>query len=162
MHEYFESHAPQGDEKTVTLDPNGGTCVTTTVTLIYGVSSGDLPIAQRDGFTFLGWYTEKEGGVLVPNQAEVFKYPATTLYARWGKPAYSYGDVNMDGSINLTDVVLIQKALADLVKLTDEQMILADVDGTDEYSLVDVTLIQKFIAELITVFPIEENGGNVG
>lgn len=42
---------------TVTLELNGGTCDTTSVTIDYGSAVGNLPTPVRTGYTFNGWYT---------------------------------------------------------------------------------------------------------
>ena len=42
-----------------------------------------LPKAEREGYIFLGWYTEKEGGAGI--DAELTVTEDTTLYARWEK-----------------------------------------------------------------------------
>ena len=45
--------------------------------------------------------------------------------------------------ITVEDTTLIQKAIADITTLDNNQKVLADVDG--EVSVFDVTLIQKYI-----------------
>ena len=62
------------------------------------------------------------------------------------------GDVNGDGKIDINDATLIQKYLADLEKLTDEQKAAADVNGDGKIDINDATLIQKYVAELIKEF----------
>ena len=42
---------------TVTLDANGGSTSTTTLTVTYAGTYGSLPTPTRTGYTFLGWYT---------------------------------------------------------------------------------------------------------
>ncbi|MDD6264926.1 MAG: InlB B-repeat-containing protein, partial [Clostridia bacterium] len=44
-------------QKTVSLNPNGGTCSTASVKTNYGWAYGKLPIPERSGYTFLGWYS---------------------------------------------------------------------------------------------------------
>lgn len=41
---------------TVTLNPNGGSCATSTLTVKYGEAYGLLPSAERNGYFFLGWF----------------------------------------------------------------------------------------------------------
>lgn len=43
---------------------------------------GSLPIPEREGYTFEGWYTSKTGGTKVTRNS---KYSVDTLYARWTK-----------------------------------------------------------------------------
>lgn len=65
---------------------------------------------------------------------------------------YLSGDANCDGKVNVIDVTLIQKAVAGLSTLNDEQLDRADVDGDLQLTVKDATLIQKKIAFLITDF----------
>lgn len=60
----------------------------------------------------------------------------------------SIGDVNGDGKINIKDVTLIQKYLADIEPLSDEQKKSADVNADDDVDITDATAIQKHIAEI--------------
>ena len=71
------------DVYTITFDANGGSCDTSTAD-----TNGDgilttLPTATRDGYTFDGWFTAKDGGEQVK---EDYVFSAdTTLYAHWTK-----------------------------------------------------------------------------
>lgn len=47
--------------------------------------------------------------------------------------------------ITVKDATLIQKAIADITTLDNNQRVFADVDGDGEVSVFDVTLIQKYI-----------------
>lgn len=67
-----------GKHHTVTFDPNGGSCGTDKTAIAAGQSVGTLPIAQRPGHTFVGWYA---GDVLVTEQTLVTA--DMTLTARW-------------------------------------------------------------------------------
>ena len=62
------------------------------------------------------------------------------------------GDVNNDGVINVEDATLIQKALAELVTLTDDQQKAADTTGDEKLTIDDATMIQKYAAEIIKSF----------
>lgn len=46
----------------LTFDANGGYVSTTSRGVAYGDRYGDLPTANRSGYSFLGWYTERSGG----------------------------------------------------------------------------------------------------
>lgn len=59
------------------------------------------------------------------------------------------GDVNLDGTVSIDDVTLIQKYLASMVELDGEQLKAADVTGDGDVSIDDVTKIQKFLAGLV-------------
>ena len=68
---------------TVTLNPNGGTCGTSTKTVTYGQAYGALPTPTRSGYTFDGWYTAKTGGKKVTASTVCYATGDYTLYARW-------------------------------------------------------------------------------
>ena len=59
------------------------------------------------------------------------------------------GDVNADGKIDITDATMIQKAVAELIELTDEQKKAADTNADGKVDITDATMIQKYVAELI-------------
>lgn len=56
------------------------------------------------------------------------------------------GDVDRDGALTITDVTLIQKHLAELATLDDEQLLLADYLSDGEVNIADATAIQIAIA----------------
>lgn len=68
-----------------------------------------------------------------------------------------YGDADLDGIVNIYDVLSIQRYLASLEDFTDEQMIAADVDGDGSITNADYQLIQKYLAQYISSFPVELN-----
>ncbi len=60
---------------------------------------------------------------------------------------YEPGDVDRDGALSITDVTLIQKYLAELATLDDEQLLLADYLSDGDVNIADATAIQIAIAE---------------
>ncbi|MCH5304704.1 MAG: starch-binding protein, partial [Ruminococcus sp.] len=68
---------------------------------------------------------------------------------------YKLGDVDLSGTIDISDVTIIQKYIVLLQPLTDEQLMLADVDGNGYVSIKDASLIQRYIAKIITDFTSE-------
>lgn len=66
-----------------------------------------------------------------------------------------YGDVDNDGAINSMDATMISQYLAEIITLTDEQMLAADVDGDGSVTSVDSTLIQQYTLGMIDCFPVE-------
>ena len=73
-----------GQTYTVTLNPNGGTCGTSTKTVTYGTAYGTMPVPKRLGYTFAGWWTVKDaGGKKVTASTICYATGNYTLYARW-------------------------------------------------------------------------------
>lgn len=64
------------------------------------------------------------------------------------KTYFQYGDVNMDGEINISDSTLIRSYLTGAIQFTKQQLILADCDGDGEITLSDSTCIQYYILSL--------------
>ena len=69
-----------------------------------------------------------------------------TMYAQWEK--LQLGDIDMDGEVTIMDATLVQKYIAHLEDLTDQQKRLADVDGDGEITILDATEIQKMLANV--------------
>lgn len=67
----------------VTLDANGGNVYPDEISVTYGSLYGELPVPERVGYEFLGWYTAKAGGTKVTEQAQMTSAVSHTLYAHW-------------------------------------------------------------------------------
>ena len=50
----------------------------------YGDTYNSLPTPVRDGYKFVGWYTQNEGGTQITTSTKVFDYD-TNVYAHWEK-----------------------------------------------------------------------------
>ena len=61
------------------------------------------------------------------------------------------GDVNFDGKITVADAVMIQKHIANIIQLSDEEFAAADVDENNKLTVADAVMIQKHIANIITL-----------
>ena len=55
--------------------------------------------------------------------------------------AFPVGDADMDGELTIKDASLIQKAIAELCTLDDEQIYYADCNEIEGLQITDVTLI---------------------
>ncbi|MCH5296550.1 MAG: CotH kinase family protein [Ruminococcus sp.] len=74
------------------------------------------------------------------------------FYPDYIPPKFTLGDVNEDGKIDIDDVTLIQKYIAEMENLTDNQCLAADTTKDGAVTIDDVTTIQKYIANLIDEF----------
>ena len=84
---------------TVTFDPNGGTLKgskTKTVSLS-DIVYGKLPTASKTGYSFIGWFTEKEGGEQISSATKIIASDLT-LYAQYAD-VYTYTFYDADGDI---------------------------------------------------------------
>lgn len=73
---------------TVIFDANGGSVSTTSTTTKDGKLES-LPAPTYDGYDFLGWYTQKDGGEKVTTDTAFTK--DTTIYAHWQKESSGDG-----------------------------------------------------------------------
>lgn len=67
-----------------------------------------------------------------------------------------YGDTNLDGRVDITDAVLLNKATAGAVKLSDQAADNADCDANGELGTDDAILLLKFLVHLVNTLPYTE------
>ena len=104
-------------------------------------NSTDLVGQLRDhmGFTYMSFMLSEKSDSEIDNY--IAAYEPLTL-----------GDLNSDGDINIKDVTMIQKHIAELEQLSKNQSICADTNGDGTINIHDATLIQKYIVKLIVKF----------
>ena len=98
IYAHWQKQAAQ--EYTVTFDANGGSVNPSSATTTDG-KLGSLPTPTNDGYDFLGWYTQKDGGDEVTTDTVFTK--DTTIYAHWQKQAAQEYTVTLNangGTIN--------------------------------------------------------------
>lgn len=67
----------------VTYDPNGGTVEQKGKTITFGQTYGDLPVPKREGYDFVGWWTETDSSDEVKSDTIVSIDKNHILYAHW-------------------------------------------------------------------------------
>lgn len=105
-----------------------------------------------DTFTVTGALQQKEIKFTVTDSAKSYSGVSAEAASETIEEKTVIGDVNGDGEIDITDATMIQKALAELIQLTDEQKIAADTTGDGNITIDDVTMVQKYVAEMIDHF----------
>lgn len=80
---------------TVSFNGNGGTASTTSKSVSYDSTYGNLATASRTGYTFAGWYTAASGGTKIESTTKVTTTSNHTLYAHWTANTYT---VTFDGN----------------------------------------------------------------
>lgn len=107
-----------------------------------------------------GVYTVKEistpkGFYLLKNESQIYIGNATVNegYPWIGNDfvdgtKYVYGDVNLDGTVDAEDSVLIQQVVANAATLTDMQKKVADVTKNGEIDMSDVREINRYVSQL--------------
>ena len=82
-------------EYIITFDANEGNVDLTTKKVIYKDTYGDLPTPTREGYDFVGWFTEKIGGTEVKNSTKVDISSNQTIYAHWTVKSYEVTIINL-------------------------------------------------------------------
>lgn len=82
----------------------------------------------------------------------VVTYNGTSKTSPSTEKVLQLGDVNKSGSVTISDATLIQKYLADLETLDEQQLKAADVNRDGVVNMSDVAQIQKFLAGIIDKF----------
>lgn len=119
-------------------------------------------ITEAKGYGIKCFYWDP-GGSLAPDSSLGY-FTGMTLYDRfsnqWAFPqfvesitksagssqVYIIGDTDLNNSIDIKDVTLIQKHLADITQLNSTQSVLADVNSDAVISIKDATAIQSYLA----------------
>lgn len=90
----YQTVVLDADEKTVTFvyepviyyayfNANGGTVDVASKQLTYLAEYGELPVATRDGYSFIGWFSDPYGGEqIIPDTMVTVNY-VENLYAHW-------------------------------------------------------------------------------
>lgn len=78
---------------------------------------------------------------------------ATTTKGGDVTPASLYGDVNLDGRVDIIDAVILNKAAANTVQLSEQQRSNADCDANNEVDSNDAVVLLKFLVSIIKTLP---------
>jgi hypothetical protein len=65
-----------------------------------------------------------------------------------------YGDVNSDGTVNIMDVIVLNKYLMDTYEISEAGQLNADVDGDGTPTASDSLNIMRYIVKLINTLPV--------
>lgn len=65
----------------------------------------------------------------------------------------TYGDINLDGAITLSDVVIMNKAISGTVTLNDEATANADVNEDNQVDASDTLTLLKFVVQIVDTLP---------
>lgn len=103
----------------VLLDANGGSVTPASLARTYKAKYGDIPNPTRDGYIFLGWFTEKNGGERVTGDQRITITRNHTLYAHWQAktPTVTF-DANGGSAVTKTTVVTVGKPYGELPTTT--------------------------------------------
>ncbi len=77
----------------------------------------------------------------------------TTTTAAAVSGAVIYGDINLDGSVDITDAVLLNKVAAGMVSLNEQAIQNSDCNGDGNHDQSDVIVLMKFLVNLVKTLP---------
>ncbi|MDR0914375.1 MAG: alkaline phosphatase [Oscillospiraceae bacterium] len=114
-------------------------------------------VESEDNIYELNLYDyEKSGEVNAENVNLNSSASSGKVQAPKGNSIILRGDADSDGSVTIADVTKIQKSLAAMESLSDNQKLAADVNSEGGVEIGDATEIQKFLAKMGNRYKIEE------
>lgn len=139
------------DGMTICVEYKDGTEETLTYSPVDYYDYGDN---MYEGFAYT------ENGITYFDTALKSKDETSTVYSLYTLetsievtvPNIKLGDIDGNGVINILDATLIQRYIAQVVTLTDQQKTAADTDKNGKHTISDVTAIQRYVAQIISEF----------
>ena len=93
--------------------------------------------------------------MLIISTACVGSFSAATTKDETVSASLYYGDINGDNVINIVDVLIVRRFVANESSLTADQMLRADVTGDNLINVIDAIKINQYLAHVINEFPVE-------
>ncbi|MGN1161045.1 MAG: InlB B-repeat-containing protein [Candidatus Fimenecus sp.] len=101
-----------------------------------------LPIPQKDGYIFDGWYTSASGGSKIGSSITVTEN--IKIYSHWIKSVL-LGDVNGDGTPDSADYAMIKAYATGNVVFDDVQKIVADLNRDGAVDAYDAIYLDLYL-----------------
>jgi len=143
--------------KSSTNDETGSdvTTVINTVSLVYEYEKTTTP---SDTTTTTTETTTTETETTTSATETTSSETSTTTATSGGISPIFYGDVNLDGIVDLRDVINLNKYLCNIVELSDLQIESANVfmDGSDTINDDDVNTLTSFVIMTISEIPVQQ------
>ncbi len=103
---------------------------------------------EMNGSTFAGWYDE-QGNLISTENTYSYSITENGAYTGVFEGGVLPGDVNCDGTTDVTDALLTLRASMGLIVLSDQQTQAADVNGDGEINMVDALMVLRMAMGLI-------------
>ena len=81
----------------VQMDSNGGSFIDA-IEVVFNATYGELEIPSRDGYEYLGWFTDRSGGSPIVELSSVMIPANHTLFAHWDPNEYTVSFNSQEGS----------------------------------------------------------------
>ena len=114
----------------VTFNANGGTTKVTNKSIVYETKYGELPIPERTGYTFDGWFTASNGGMQVTENTTLQVAGNHTLFAHWTPCSYTISYDLCSSSLQSTPSISKNNTTI----IFDANTALGDVPSADGYA----------------------------
>ncbi|MBR3610901.1 MAG: hypothetical protein IKL57_05485, partial [Oscillospiraceae bacterium] len=111
-------------------------------------------VAEDSCDTYFEFVTEDEEFIV--KRSDLSDIVVETVNGTISYVGVIYGDVDLNGKVNVLDANLVRRYAAKQAELTDVQLVAADVDGNEKVNVLDANLIRRFAAKVINIFPVEE------
>ena len=99
--------------------------------------------------------TTKATTTTKPSKTTTTKVTTTTITTTTNTAIPSYGDVNLDGKVDIVDAIFLNKYLATLIQFSDAQVANADCCQDGVLNDQDTTALMQFIILLIDDLPVQ-------
>ena len=137
-----------GEEYTINFNLNGGTFEKNIyIPKKYASITGPIQYAEfsviKEGYVFIGW-TGSNGNV---PQKSIKIEKDTTGNLEYSANWALYGDVNLDGKVDVLDLIVISKYSEKMVEFTNDQKLIADVNLDNSVEKIDTDILEKYISD---------------
>lgn len=127
---------------------------TITLTATNGVETLEKEITVKPAETTVTTETEAPVTDTTTTETTVITSDTTTSQTAVAPDSNAlYGDINMDGSITLSDAVMLNKKVADTVSLSDAALRNADCNLDGEVNGSDAIILMKFLTRILSSLP---------
>ncbi len=125
----------------LTFNPNGGVCDTESITVDYEQAIGELPTPNRIGYNFIGWFNAEVDGEKITAETKPLHVGDMEYFAHWAKD-YSFGDVNNDEKISVSDYVAVKKCLV-YKDTSDVELDAIDFNKDGKVNVFDLMILKR-------------------
>ena len=110
-----------------------------------------ISAVPEDGYTFEGWFTENGELLSTLESIDIGSFAVVTFIARFSAGVQHIpGDIDANGSVEVTDAIMALRAAMGIIELTPEQLSAADVNGDELIRIDDAVTILRISMGLLS------------
>jgi len=118
-------------------------------------STNEITIYWNSPLTYLLTITDSDASAISESTTEATETESQkTSETNPNVSGIAYGDVNLDGKVNILDVITLNKSVLGKETLNAQQKLNADVDNNGTPDSIDSLNIMKYIVKLIDTLPV--------